>query len=62
MKLQVDRSTFLTSKFYFLLSFGGTTGFDSKVRRTVSMSSNEKALVNPIFKKLNGESNYALAA
>jgi len=26
------------------------------------MSSNEKALVNPIFKKLNGESNYALAA
>jgi len=28
----------------------GTTGFDSKVKWTVSMSSNENALVNHFFK------------
>ena len=40
----------------------GSTGFDSEICETVSMSRHEIIRVNLDFKLLNGENNYALAA
>ena len=40
----------------------GTTGFDSKVSKTVSIPRTEMTTRKPYFNHLNGEDNYALAA
>ena len=46
----------------YFIDILGTTGFDSKDSRLVSISSYEITLVKPNFNFLNGEDNYALAA
>jgi hypothetical protein len=46
----------------YIFDILGTTGFDSKVSKFVSISSYEITLVKPNFNFLNGEDNYALAA
>jgi len=50
----------LKRKYFFDIL--GTTGFDSKDSKLVSIPSYEITLVKPNFNFLNGEDNYALAA